>query len=63
MTGQWEALVVVLARVERTVTGDVVLHLMSPSSGVEISEGAEYLTVGLRVNPWESADFDSRGPS
>lgn len=43
----------VLARVERTVTDDVVLHLIRDQTTVELHDGDEFLTVHLAVDPWE----------
>lgn len=44
---------IVMARVERKFTGDVYLHLIKPTDMVEMHEGDEFITVELRVNPWD----------
>lgn len=46
---------VYLARVERDITGGVVLHLIQDSTTVELHEGDEFLTVHLTVDPYEPA--------
>lgn len=43
---------IALARVERTATDDVVLHLIRDTTTVELHEGDEFLTVELKVDPW-----------
>lgn len=44
---------VFLARVERDVTGGISLHLIRDEDGVEVSEGAEYVTVQMLVDPFD----------
>lgn len=43
----------VLARVERTVTDDVILHLIRDDTVVQLSEGDEFMSVTLIVDPWK----------
>ena len=41
-----------IARIERDMTGDVHLHLIRDTDVVELSDGAEYLTLMTAVDPW-----------
>jgi hypothetical protein len=43
----------VLARVERTITNDVVLHLIRDHTKVELHDGDEFVTVTLGADPWK----------
>lgn len=44
-----------LGRIERhETTGSVSIHLIQDFERVEIQEGAEYVSVGLKINPFEN---------
>lgn len=47
----------ILARVDRDeLTGEVSLRLIKDTDQVEITEGAEYVTIDMKVNPWKKPD-------
>lgn len=47
-----------IARLERTITGDVILHLIRPDDMIQIMPGNVFVSLQMRVDPWDPEDIE-----